>query len=232
MRIAGLLAVSAMVAACSQSVGGQAEPPGTNLSAAPPRATTPTLSPAPRTPSRTPSAGAPIEDVIAWIEAGPAADPGAFHEAFLDGVTTPLGDDIAFTAGAGAPDDTTRCVTDAAYNSGGLTCLLELNSPTPRPAGGEGVWKAGWIDYAGASMQVGSLHGDPGPFVEGNGPRLTDGQSLAFGDFRCRSDTAGLFCANYAHRTAAGISAEGVVAFGCLQAVTRPPPDAGAMYSC
>lgn len=231
MRIAGVIAVTALVAACSQSVGGDAEP-SSSPQAAPPSATTTTTAQAAPSATRPPGEGAPIDEVIAWVEAGPATDPGGYHEAYLDGVTTRLGDEIAFTAASGAPNSTTQCITDAQYNSGGLTCLLELDSPAPRPAG-EGVWKAGWVDYAGASMQVGSFHGDPGPFVKGSGPQLGEGQSLAFGDYRCRSDAAdGLLCVNFAHRSAVRISAAGVLPFGCLQPVTPPPPDAGAMFSC
>lgn len=233
MRIAGLIAVTALVAACSQSVGGEAERSGAPLSV-PPSSTTVTTDVPPR-PSPAagapPGEGAPIDEVIAWTEAGSPADPDAYHEAYFDGVTTRLGDDIAFTAPSGASGGTTQCITDEALSSGGLICLLDLDAPAPRPEGVEGEWKAGWIDYPGASMQVGSLHGDPGPFVKGSGARLTEGQSLAFGDYRCRSDAAGLLCVNYAHRTAAWISADAVVPFGCLQPVT-PPPEAGPSFSC
>jgi hypothetical protein len=34
----------------------------------------------------------------------------------------------------------------------------------------------GWVDFDGSSVQVGSIHGDPGRFTAGEGP------SLAFGD--------------------------------------------------
>lgn len=234
MRIAGLIAATALMAACSQSVGGDAEPSGSSQ-AAPPSGTSATTTPAPPTPGaagRPPNATAPIGEVIAWIEAGTPADPGAHHVAFLDGLTTRLGDDIAFTAPSGAPDDTTQCITDSTYNDGALTCLVELDSPTPRPADAEGMWKAGWIDYPGTSVQVGSLHGDPGPFVKGVGPQLAEGQSLAFADNRCRSDATGLFCVNYAHRSAIWISTGGVVPFGCLQPMTPPPAQTGSMFIC
>jgi len=122
MRIAGVIAVTALVAACSQSVGGEAEPPG---SAQPPSSAAST----PLTPgaTRPPGPGASIEEVIAWIEAGTPADPGGYHEAFSDGQTTRLGDDIAFTAPSGSPNDTTRCITDALYSEGALACLVELD---------------------------------------------------------------------------------------------------------
>ncbi|CAA0134330.1 Uncharacterised protein [Mycolicibacterium vanbaalenii] len=232
MRIAGLIAATALVAACSQSVGGEAEP-SDSVSTAPPSSTssTPTTPPPTAAADRPPGDSAPIEEVIAWIEAGTATDPGAFHEAYLDGTITRLGDDIAFTAPSGASGETTQCLTDAAYNEGALTCLVELASPAPRPTGAEGMWKPGWIDYPGTNVQIGSLRGDPGPFIKGVGPLLADGQTLAFADNRCRSDAAGLFCVNYAHRSAVQISTDGVVPFGCLVSVP-PPPQTGAMFSC
>lgn len=226
--MAGLMAITALTAACSQSVGGEAEPPVSTLSPQPSSAAAPTTT---ATASRPPDRGAPIQEVIAWVEAGTAADPDAYHEAYLDGVTNRLGDDIAFTAPAGAPNETTQCITDTAYNEGTLSCLVELHSPAPRPTGAEGVWKPGWVDYSGTTAQVGSLHGDPGPFAKGVGPQLAEGTSLSFGDNGCRSDAMGLFCVNYAHRSAVWISADGVVPFGCLQSVP-PPPQTGAMYSC
>jgi len=232
MRIAGVIAVTALVAACSQSVGGQAEPSGSPQSAppssTPTTAATPALAPGA---TRPPGQGASIEEVIAWVEAGTPADPGGYHEAFSDGQTTRLGDDIAFTAPSGAPNATTQCITDAKYNDGALACLVELDSPAPRPSAAEGVWKAGWIDYSGTGLQIGSLHGDPGPFITGVGPALPDGQSLAFGDNRCRTDATGLLCVDYAHRSAVWISAAAVLPFGCLQPVP-PPPETGAAFSC
>jgi hypothetical protein len=54
---------------------------------------------------------------------------------------------------------------------------------------------------------------------------------LAFGDYRCRADAAGLFCVDYAHQTAVKLSAAGVVGFGCLQKATAPA-DIGLRLSC
>ncbi|KMO84864.1 hypothetical protein BST22_09690 [Mycolicibacterium chubuense] len=226
MRVAGLIAVATLVAGCSQSVGGQAE--SSSPAPVPPEATTSTAA----APSSPPSAAAPgsdasIDDVIRFIEGGAAADPGTFHVAFRDGVTTRLGEDIAFTAPSGAPLGTTQCLTVA----GGLTCLLDLTSPPPRPTDAEGVWKAGWVEFPGTELRVGALRGDPGPFVNGSGTELPAGQSLSFGDDRCRSDDAGLYCVNYAHRAAVLISADGVVPFGCLQP-SQPPAGVGAAFRC
>ncbi|AFM17792.1 hypothetical protein Mycch_3040 [Mycolicibacterium chubuense NBB4] len=234
MRIAGLIGVAAVAAACSHSVGGDAEPSASVTPTPPGTTTTTTTAAAPSTPrpaAAAPGKSASLDEVIRWIEAGTPADPGTYHVAFRDGVSTRLGDDIAFTAPSGPPNSNTSCITDAALDNGALTCLLDLTSPPPRPPDGEGVWKPGWIEFPGASLLVGALRGDPGPFVKGNGPDLAPGQSLMFGDDRCRSDAAGLFCVNYAHRSAMWISAEGIVPFGCLQPAA-PPPGNGAMFSC
>jgi hypothetical protein len=80
-------------------------------------------------------------------------------------------------------------------------------------------------------VQVGSVHGDPGRFDAGTGPELPYGQSLAFGDYRCRSDQAGLVCVNYAHQSAVQLSDAGVQTFGCLQPATAPP-QIGEKFSC
>ncbi|MBB2993014.1 hypothetical protein FHR72_004521 [Mycolicibacterium iranicum] len=224
MRLAALVAVSALAAACSQSVGGQAESPGSPTPA--PTATSPAASPqAPSTP--TPAAAAPIDEVIDFIEAGTPVDPGSFHVAFRDGVTTRLGDAVAFVAPSGPPHSTTQCIT----TTGPLTCLLDPTAPAPRPAQAEGVWKPGWTEFTGTTLSVGALRGDPGPFAAGTGTELAAGQSLAFGDNRCRSDSSGLYCVNYAHRAAVRIAAAGVVPFGCLAALA-PPPESAALYGC
>lgn len=230
MRIAALIAMSVLAAACSQSVGGEAEPSRTGQAAPPATssAVPPVTPSAPPSRPGAPAADAPIDEVIDWIEAAPAADPAGFHVAFRDGVTTRLGDDIAFTAPSGAPHANTQCVAGAA---GTMTCLLELTSPPPRPAQAEGMWKPGWVEFTGTGLSVGALRGDPGPFLNGSGAELPVGQSLAFGDNRCRSDTSGLFCVNYAHRSAVRLAADGVAPFGCLAEVT-PPPGPATSYRC
>jgi hypothetical protein len=240
MRIACLIAASVLVAGCSQSVGGNAQlsapsltspskpssatapsgSPSTSHAAPPPTST----SPAPTAP---PAAGAPMMAVIAWIEAGAPADPGRYHSANRDGGSTDLGQDVAFVT----PSNTTNCMTDSQNSGGALACLVKLTNPPPRPDDVYGEWKAGWVDFDGTSVQIGSVHGDPGRFAAGTGPELPYGQSLAFGDYRCRSDQSGLFCVNYAHQSAARFSAEGVQVFGCLQPATAPP-QVGQMFKC
>ncbi len=233
VRLAALIAVTAVAAACSQPVGGQAESSQSSQSSqssrsAPTGTATTTAAPSTSATAGVPGADASLGEVIGFIEAGTAVDAGTFHVAFRDGVTTRLGDDIAFTAPSGAPHSSTQCVSGA---DGALTCLVDLTAPAPRPPGAEGVWKAGWISYPGTSLQIGALRGDPGPFANGTGADLAAGQSLSFGDDRCRSAAEGLVCVNYAHRSAVRISADGVIPYGCLQPVS-PPPDVGAMFGC
>lgn len=232
MRIAQLIAMSALVAGCSSVTDGTAEhaaqtpisPPSTTSTALKPPATAsvgPSLGP-----SSPPAPAAPIADVIRWIEAGTPADAAAYRSMTRDGEVTTLDDGVAFTtAGAVA-----NCVTDP-YHDGALACLLKLTDPPPRPPGIETAWKDNWVDFAGAGVDVGSPHGDPGPFIAGTGAELPPGHTLAFGDYRCRSDAAGLYCVDYAHQTAVGLAAAGVQPFGCLTKVT-PPADVGLRFGC
>jgi len=178
-------------------------------------------------PDEPPAPGTPIASVIAWIDDGATADSAEFHVATRDGTTTDLGADVAFST----PSGKTRCITDATHRAGALACLVDLLNPPPRPQDAYGEWKGGWVDYDGSSVAVGSVHGDPGPFTAGFGPQLPYGQVLAFGDFRCRSDPAGLFCANESAQTAVKYSDAGVETFGCLQPVSAPPM-IGEMFRC
>ena len=144
----------------------------------------------------------------------------------LDGVATSLEDGVAFTtAGTEA-----NCVTNK-YQDGALSCLVKLTNPPPRPPDFPTAWKNNWVDFYGTSVDVGSPHGDPGPFGLGTGEVLPAGQSLAFGDYRCRADATGLFCVDYAHQTGVKLAAAGVEGFGCLQKTT-PPAEIGLRLSC
>jgi hypothetical protein len=230
MRIAVLVAASALVAGCSSTVGDN-QPPSSALTTPSSSTTVSSTSKAPTT-TRTsglgapPAAGAAIADVIAWIEAGTPADAAAYHSATLSGVTTSLGDYVAFvTAG-----DEASCVTNK-YRDGALACLVKLTNPPPRPPDFPTAWKNNWVDFDGTSVDVGSPHGDPGVFANGTGEELPVGGSLAFGDYRCRADPAGLFCVDYAHQTAVKLAPAGIEGFGCLQKIT-PPPDIGLRLSC
>jgi len=228
MRIAALVTLSLVVAGCSHPVGGQSAQTqtSTQTTGAAPTTTAPSGSKPPAA-STAPSAGAPISDVIAWIEAAHPADPGRYHNVTRDGVTTPLGDDIGFTAQAGK----VACMTDAKHTGSAPVCLVKLTNPPPRPATAYGEWKGGWIDFDGTILQIGAARADPGPFINGDGPELANGDALSFADYRCRADQAGLFCVNYAHQSAARFSTAGVEPFGCLR--PAPPPDGvGIAFSC
>ncbi len=229
MRIAALIAVSLLAAGCSHTVGGNSEQTQTS-SGASPSTTAPSAGKSPP-PSTAPTAGASISDVIGWIEAGHPVDPAHYHSATRDGTTTPLGDDIAFTAGAGLGAGKASCTTDVKHTGGALACLVSLSNPPPQPDTAYGKWQGGWVDFDGTKLQVGAARADPGPFVNGDGPELANGDTLSFGDYRCRADQAGLFCVNYAHQSAARLAPAGVQPFGCLRSV--PPPDGvGIAFSC
>ncbi len=115
MRVAGLIAILMLVAGCSSSTDGGAEritpiPPNTSRSSS---TTTPTTSAAPTKP---PDPGAPVAAVVAWIEAGETVDAAEYHVAARDGVTTDLGEDVAFIT----PSGKTNCMTDSKYAGGAL----------------------------------------------------------------------------------------------------------------
>jgi hypothetical protein len=196
-------------------------PPSTTR-AAPSTTSTPST-----TPARPPGEGAPIGDVVAWVEAGKPADPGSYRSATRDGDTTQLGDDVAFVT----PSGKANCMTDSKYSAGALACLVDLKNPPPRPDDAYGEWKGGWIDYDGKLIMVGRVKGDPERFAAGRGPELPYGESLTFGDYRCRSDEAGLVCVNYAFQSAARFSDAGVQPFGCLKP-SAPMPQVGEVFSC
>lgn len=230
MRIAALVAVPLLVAGCSHTFGGNSGQPQTTAqtsAGSSPATPTGSLGSKPSQSSAAPVAGAAISDVIAWIEAGHPADPRRYHNATRDGATTDLGNDIALTAQAGK----VSCTTDSRHTGGAPACLVELTNPPPRPDTAYGEWKGGWVDFDGTNLQVGSSRADPGPFINGNGPELSNGDSLSFGDYRCRADQAGLFCVNYAHQSAVRFAIAGIQPFGCLRSV--PPPDGvGTAFSC
>ncbi|MBS9535013.1 hypothetical protein KIH27_15595 [Mycobacterium sp. M1] len=234
MRLLVLLAGYLLLAGCSHATVREPEQTVTSSassSAAHPSSTAPTSTAGPSTTAATaPAAGAPIAEVITWIQAGQPVDPAGYHSATAPGAVTDLGDDIAFTAGAGAQRATT-CMTDARAADTGLACDVALIAPPPRPADVYGNWRGGWVDFNGSTLQVGSAHGDPGRFLRGDGPTLPDGATLAFGDYRCRTQGTDVFCVNYAHRSAVKFSPAGIEAFGCLRPAPTPA-GAGNLFSC
>lgn len=213
--MAVLVAVSLLAAGCSHP--GEDHSGHSQTSGAPSSVVTKIPSPSNPPAAAVPITGSPIGAVIAWIEAAHPADPARYQ----------LGGDVAFSAtGAKA-----KCTTDTKHTAGQLSCLVGLTNPPPRPETAYGEWKGDWVDFDGTQLQVGSARADPGPFLNGTGTELANGDSVSFGDFRCRADQVGLFCVNYAHQSAARFSAAGIEPFGCLRSV--PPPDGvGTAFSC
>ncbi|GLE52608.1 hypothetical protein [Mycobacterium montefiorense] len=230
MRMTVLVTLSVLVTGCSHSGGGQPGQSQTpNTTAVSGFSPTSTVSPGskPPGPGAPPAAGAAISDVIAWIETGHPADPARYRAVTRDGVTTQLGNDVAFTVTAAK----VACTTDSAHTGGTLTCLVDLTNPPPRPKTAYGEWKGGWVDFDGANLRVGAARADPGPFVNGNGAELAGGDTLSYDDYRCRADQTGLLCVNYAHQSAVRFSSAGIQQFGCLRSV--PPPDGiGTAFGC
>lgn len=228
MRIAVLFAASVLVAGCSQT---QQSQPGKLTPISPSRTAsssvrdTTSTSPSAATITPAPASGATEAEALAWVEGAGPVDAADFHVALRNGTSTPLTDDVAFTTPSG-----TTCMTDV-KRGGGLACLVNLTDPPPQPPDIYGVWKGGWVDYDGTGVVVGSAHGDPGRFALGQGMPLPEGRSLSFGDFRCRTDSTALICANFAHRTAVRYSDAGIDTYGCAK-VTKPAAGIGIQYSC
>lgn len=226
MRLVVAVSVSMLLAGCSGA--GEPSQAPTDSSAVPsPTSASPTRTASAPTPAGPPAEDAPVAAVIAWVQGGAAAELSGFHTATRDDTSTDLGDGVAFVT----PSGKTQCRTDATLTAGALACLVELTDPPPQPAEVYGQWVGNWVDFDGAGAQVGSVHGDPGPFTVGTGPELAYGSTLRFGDFQCRTDPRALFCVNFARQTALQMSDAGVVPFGCLQEVS-PPADAGVRYEC
>lgn len=236
MRIVVILATSALVAGCSSVPASKPGP--TELTPITPSRTagSTTTSPSPSrssnsTPTKpssanAPAAGEPIDAAISWVEAAPPVDDADFRVALRGGTTTPLGEDTAFVTPSGI-----SCMTDRKRSAGGLACLVDLVSPPPQPPDVYGAWKGGWVDFDGSNVQVGSAHGDPGRFAVGQGAPLPQGGSVAFGDFRCRTDATTLVCVNYARKTGVRYSDAGIDTFGCTRQ-TPPVAGIGEQYSC
>ncbi|MGI9161808.1 MAG: hypothetical protein ACR2JI_02625 [Mycobacterium sp.] len=225
MRIAVLFAASLLLAGCSQAQ--DSRPGATRLTpispSHSPSATRSTATTAPTTAA--PAPGVPVAAALAWIQGAGPIDAAGFHVALRNGTSTPLADDVAFTTASG-----TTCMTDTKRGAG-LACLVNLTDPPPQPPDVYGVWKGGWVDYDGTSVQVGSAHGDPGRFALGQGSPLPQDRSLSFGDFRCRTDGSTLVCGNFAHQTAVRYNDDGIDTYGCTR-TQQPAAGIGIQYRC
>ena len=111
-----------------------------------------------------------------------------------------------------------------------LGCLVDLSHPPAEPSDSYGHWIGGWVDFDGTTLDIGSSRADPGRFAAGTGAVLPYGSTLRFGDYQCRSDAAGVFCVNFAHRSGAKFADSGVEPLGCLKLVDDP--GLGMKFSC
>ncbi|MGV0586283.1 hypothetical protein ABQE45_21325 [Mycobacteroides chelonae] len=224
-----MLGALLLVTGCSK---GASVSPTTPSSSTPPSSSTTSKAPTSTTTTTPielpePAAGAPYDAVAQWISKGAPVDVANFRSATSqDGQKTDLGDNVAFKT----PSGKTRCMTSN-IEPDTLSCLVNLTNPPQRPAGTEGNWVGGWTDFNGHQVSVGGLHGDPGPFQSGDGNPLDYGGRLTFGDFGCRSETSGLFCANTKTKSAIRISDAGIEPFGCLKETT-PADGSGREFSC
>lgn len=235
MRVAVILSGLVLVAGCSQVPVTQPGPaeltpitPSRTASAPSTSTLTSPTSPTTRAQSEAaPAAGAPVESVVAWVQAGAPVDDADFRVALRGGTAVPLGEDTAFVTASGI-----SCMTDVKRAPGDLACLVRhLVSPPPQPADSSGYWVGNWVDFNGARVQVGGIHGDPGRFTVGSGAPLPTGPSVSFGDFRCRADATTLVCVNYAHKTGVRYSDAGIDTYGCTRQVP-PAAGIGEQYTC
>lgn len=218
------------------------EPILSTPSASPSKSGAPTASGAPS--AAPPGKDSAVAEVIAWIEAGQAAQLSTYQTAtgsYATDTAAPtttttqnLGDDVAFRS----PSKKLSCFGLASksttYSPGGLHCLANLENPPPRPKE-MGQWIGGWVSYDGATASVGSFHGDPGPFLVGDGPELPYGQKVSFGQGSeqtvCRMDQTGLWCANKTKGSAVLLNDQGVTPYGCLEQIPHKEGE-GFSYTC
>lgn len=235
MRVWSVLCLIFLVTGCvahtQQESPTSSTPP--SVSAPSKASTTTTAIPPTATTSRTPAPGphASVESVTRWIEAGDPVDAEGFRTVDQDGVPAQLSQrEVAFRApGDLGPRVIGGCITAFKYKVP-LSCLPGIRNAPPRPPDLPGQWIAGWVSFDGATVTVGSRHGDPGPFSEGVGLPLEYGKRLKFGDYQCRSDQKGLYCVNYPHRSAIRMSEE-LEVYGCTKRAA-PPRGIGVQYDC
>ncbi|WP_067675723.1 hypothetical protein [Nocardia miyunensis] len=225
MRIAALTALVLLVAGCSTPTDQHAHtvPPSQAATSSAAASTTASSGGAP-------GRGASFAAVDAWVRGGRAAEAAQYATATTqDGTATPLkGGDVAFTS----PTGKIKCTTDSEEGMPGLSCLVDLRNPPAQPSrSGEGEYVANWIDFTGTKASVGSMHGDPGPFVRGYGNKLPYGSRIAAGDYTCRMDSSGLVCEDKSTESAVRISDAGILPFGCLREQT-PTEGIGELYGC
>lgn len=166
--------------------------------------------------------------LAAWINEGIADDPANFHDTLLDGVPTPLSSegDVAFRQpGTVRGRESLGCIS----SKGMLTCMPPLSSPVRKPTKVVDHWVGNWMEFDGSTITVGGIHGDPGVFIDGSGKPLAFGHTLAFGDYKCRSDLTGMYCVNLPKRTGFRFS-NTITPYGCTQ--VEVPRGSGAKFKC
>ena len=180
--------------------------------------------PRPPTPSRPRAAGAGRADrrrhrLDRGGHSPPTRRPSHRHARRRD--HTDLGDDVAFTGTVGNAELHDRHQVD-----GALACLVELTDPPPQPPDVEASGRAAGSTStarASTSAQRTAIRA----VRRRHRPELPSGQSLAFGDYRCRADQVGLYCVNYAHQTAVRFSAAGMRRSAACARPRRRPTSAG-----
>ncbi len=216
MRLAVLVGVVLMVSACSQSMPGNARP---------------AVGPAPATSSTAQAPESGLQDRIMWVRQGTPVDLAPYHSVATEGgPVTDLATDIAFVS----PTHKISCITGVEFDFDGFDCLVELKEPAPAPGEGYGQWFGGYVTYSGQRLTVGQFRGDPGLFINGEGPTLPYDSTVTFGEYLCRLATTGLTCVNPAQRTGVQLSSEGVVPLGCLRELPEAErePTVGRAYAC
>lgn len=179
-----------------------------------------------------PGPGASAAAVISWIEAAAPADAANFQNVDLDGTVTKLdGDDVAFRLPGDVPNRTLTGCISYKWTEPQFSCLGGVSNPPSKPPGIEGEWISSWVDFDGKTVDIGSLHGDPGAFNNGNGKPLDYGTRIKFGDYQCRSDPSGMYCANYPHQSAIRLWGKSFIAYGCVK-VKTPPHGTGEQFDC
>ncbi|NGX07168.1 hypothetical protein [Mycobacteroides franklinii] len=237
MRVWSVLALILLVAGCApqrqQTPSTSSSAASTSSSSTASTTTSTTTSRTTTTMSRAPAPGprASVESVTRWIEAGDPVAAEKFRTVDQDGTPGQLPEgDVAFRApGELGPRTVGGCITEMKYQEP-LSCLPGLRNAPRRPPDLPGQWIGGWVSFDGATVTIGSRHGDPGPFIAGVGLPLEYGKRLKFGDYQCRSDQKGLYCVNYPHHSAIRMSDE-LEVFGCTKRAT-PPRGIGVQYDC
>ncbi|CPU58138.1 Probable lipoprotein LppI [Mycobacteroides abscessus] len=179
-----------------------------------------------------PGAAAPVAAVIAWIEAAAPADPANFRTVEEDGIVTQLdGDSVAFRLPGDLPARALTGCVSYRWSEPRFSCLGGVSNPPPKPPGIQGQWIGSWVDFDGKTVDIGSLHGDPGPFNNGNGKPLDYGTRIKFSDYQCRSDPSGMYCVNYPNHSAIRLWGREFVTYGCVK-LAKPQHGIGEQFTC